>query len=271
MSVVADPTPDAGRRREPLGLVATNVVVAFGGVRAVSDVSFTLAPGDALSLVGPNGAGKSTLLNAISGIVPMEGSIRLVDQDEEVELMRKPSHKRARLGVGRTFQHSRLFSEMSVMEQLTAGAYSMQPYGVAGTILRTPRMVRAERDATARATAVLAELGLGGSERMLVSELPGPHRRLIDVGRALMVNPRLLLLDEAAAGLTEGEKVALSEQLLDIARSRGITLVVVEHDLEFIRRTTTRSIVLVNGSVVAAGPTDEVLNRPEVVRAYVGV
>jgi ABC-type branched-subunit amino acid transport system ATPase component/ABC-type branched-subunit amino acid transport system permease subunit len=263
------PTGDPPSGGAPPALVGEDVSVRFDGVVAVDHVSFAIPPGSIVGLIGPNGAGKSTLLNAISGLVPATGSIR-VEGTPTRELIGLPAHARPALGIGRTFQHSRLFGSMSVIEQLVAGALARQRYGLGAALVRTPAMIRDEAETLDHARELIAEFGLGGREYDSVDELPGPHRRLVDVGRALMSKPRLLLLDEVGAGLSGVEKQALCDSLEALASRRTLTMVIVEHDLDFIRSLAGRTIVLDQGRVVVEAETEDALAHHEVVAAYIG-
>jgi branched-chain amino acid transport system ATP-binding protein len=250
-------------------LVVRDVAVTFGGVTALRDVSLEVAEGAILGMVGPNGAGKTTLMNVISGIVrPVAGHISY--SSERLVLTRLPRHDRARLGIGRTFQHSRLFPGLTVIDQLLCGAFWRTGYGVTASVLRLPRALAAERLLLDEAREVLAELGLSHAEYADLSSLPSPHRRLVDLGRALMSRPRLLLLDEIAAGMTDVEKA----RVIDIVRRRNrddrTTVLVIEHDLAFVRAIAQEVVVMAQGTVLARGETDAVLSRQDVLKAYVG-
>lgn len=242
--------------------------VAFGGVAAVNRVSFSLEEESVLALVGPNGAGKTTLLNAISGLVRIQGGRITYAGSRQLHSM--PAAARAGLGISRTFQQSRLFKGLKVLDQLLCGGYSPVRYRTLASIVRIPDMIHAEKELVRRAFHLLDELGLTNAANLDLESLPGPDRRLVDLGRALMSNPRLLLLDEIAAGMTEKDK----ERVVQIVQSRyaagGLAVIVIEHDLQFVRRLAARAVVLASGRVIAAGPTNEVLAQPDVLSAYVG-
>jgi branched-chain amino acid transport system ATP-binding protein len=269
-SASAQETYAAAQAADVLMRVAA-VSVDFGGVKALDNVSFTVPRGAVVGIIGPNGAGKTTLMNLISGIVkPSKGSVYLTVDGVEVELTRRPKHHRARLGIGRTFQNTRLFGGLTVIDQIMCGAYHHTRYGFVGAIGRLPRAMKIEVESEARAREILAEVGNDGEAYTSVASLPAAHRRFVDLGRALMTQPRLLLLDEITAGMTSAEK----EQVIRLVRTRnerdGISVIVIEHDLDFVRALAPTCIVMVYGTVLASGNTSEVLARDDVYRAYVG-
>lgn len=252
---------------EPPLLEVQGLTVRFGGIVALHDITLAVTRGACVAVIGPNGAGKSTLMNAISGLVRTRvGSIIL----DGVNLLQTDIARRAELGIGRTFQHSRLFSDLPVIDQLLCGHYSRTGYALLGALSRRPGVIREERDLHDQAEALLSRLGLGDMVDFPVSELSGAHRRLVDVGRALMIAPRALLLDEVAAGLTVQEKLDLAALLRHEQTENRTSMIVIEHDLDFVRSLAQSTVVIAEGAVIANGPTAEVLARPEVLEAYVG-
>jgi branched-chain amino acid transport system permease protein len=252
-------------------LEATGIRVAFGGVTALDGVDFAVPKQSRIAVVGPNGAGKTTLLNAISGLVkPKEGSIRLDGLD--ADLVRQSPARRSGLGIARTFQDSALFSGqgMTVADQLLCGAYARTRYTIGGALLRTPPMLREERRIGEEARELLAELDLEALAYRQIEELAGPDRRLVDLARALMARPRLLLLDEIAAGMSGEAKSRLSAFLRARCDDRDMALVVIEHDIEFVRGLAEHVVVLSEGRVIAEGEPAAVFARAEVMEAYVG-
>ncbi|HYY45949.1 MAG TPA: ABC transporter ATP-binding protein [Candidatus Angelobacter sp.] len=227
----------------------------FGGVNAVSDVTFAVEPGEILGIIGPNGAGKTTLLNCISGLArPDGGDIRW----EESSIRDVPPFKRARLGIGRTFQIVRPFPSMTVRENTALGALFGRPHG------------RLQPDAALKqADEVLEVVGLQEKRDYAVLRLTVPDRKRLEVARALAMQPRLLLLDEVMAGLNPVEV----EQALEIIRrlrDRGVTIVLIEHVMKVIVGVCTRAIVLNFGRVLVEGPPAEVLKDRRVIEAYLG-
>jgi branched-chain amino acid transport system ATP-binding protein len=254
-----------------LMLVMNGVSVEFGGVAALRQVDCRVPVDTIVGMVGPNGAGKSTLMNVISGLVrPSSGSVELMVGEKYVDLTRRPRYDRARLGVGRTFQHSRLFVGLTVIDQLMCGAYHRTGYGMFAAMTRLPKAKHAENAIVDEAEMVLEELGLAHARHAAVSSLPAAHRRFVDLGRALMAHPRLLLLDEIAAGMTETEKERVINLICRRNKDSHLTAIVIEHDLDFVRSLAPTTIVLAQGRTLAVGPTAEVLARQDVFEAYIG-
>src|ERR1700728_987479 len=232
----------------------------FGGVYAVNEASFALQQRQSLAIVGPNGAGKTTLLNAVSGLVRTHaGSVRVHAPDGWVDLTGRPPHARASYGISRTFQHSKLLSGYSVIDQLLCGASAGTPYGLARALVRSPKMLSEERRWWAAAEAVLEELGLADKASVRVEDLPGPPRRLGDLGRALVSDPRIILLDEVAAGTTEDEKAMIVDLLRTRKAATGMGALIIEHDLDFVRQLADEVIVLVEGRLLSSGKPSDVL------------
>jgi branched-chain amino acid transport system ATP-binding protein len=232
----------------------------FGGLSVVSDVSFDLGEGERLALIGPNGAGKTTVFNLLSGVYePSGGAIRLGGRD----ISRVPSRDRVKLGMARTFQNIRLMPHLSVVENVMLGQQArasswgdmLLPLG------RSPWRREAE--------ALLHELGLDTWPGEIVATLPYGIRKKIEVVRALASRPKLLLLDEPAAGLNPTETGSLQEFLMGVSR-RGVTLLVVEHDMSFVRSLCERAVVLNFGRRIYAGSTQAVQEDPLVLEAYLG-
>lgn len=244
-----------------------NAQVRFGGLVAFSDVSFTVGPGDRVAVIGPNGAGKTTLFNAISGLVKASAGTLMYDRRD---LTRTPAHRRPALGIARTFQHSRLFGNRTLLEQVVCGSYGTSTQGLLSACLRKPAFIHEESDLRGRAMQLLDRFGIADSARRGPAELPGGHRRMADVARALISRPRLLLLDEVGAGLTEVEKERVIEVVTTEVTERALTLLFIEHDLDFVKALGERCIVLHEGRILATGEPAEVLARPDVLEAYVG-
>lgn len=232
-------------------LEAQDIVQAFGSFRAVDGASLSVAENELIGLIGPNGAGKSTFFNCLAGDrVPTSGSIRFLSTD--VTRLSPAAH--ARLGLARTFQVPIVFSAMTVRENVMVGAF-----------LRHPR----RRTAAAKADELLEFTGLAERADRLVSTLGTPGRKRLEIARALATEPKLLLLDEALAGLTSKEVEAAIE-LVQRIHERGVTLIVVEHIMEVIHRLTKRVLVFHQGRVIAQGTPAEVTADPAVITAYLG-
>jgi branched-chain amino acid transport system ATP-binding protein len=243
------------------------VSVSFGGVHALSDVSFSLNRGEILGLIGPNGAGKTTMFNCITGVVePDRGRIAF----EEHDLRGLKPHRRARLGIARTFQNLRLFSSMSVRENLMVPVDAFAPRGMLADALRLPRARFEERRADERARAVLHFLGLDDVTDTPAGDLSVGLQRRVELGRALCLRPRLLLLDEPAAGLDARETAELATLLPRLRERFGVTMLLVDHDMALVMRVCDWIYVLDFGQLIADGPPDQVRGDPAVIRAYLG-
>ena len=253
-----------------LVLSVRDIGVRFGGLVAVDSVSFTVGRGSIVGLVGPNGAGKTTLFNAISGLVPTShGEIELATADGAIELTKLPASRRARAGIGRTFQDSRLAADLPVIDQLCTGALATRGR-IRGFFSRSPGFLAAERDLAERAHTVMESLGIEKYSATDLDLLSAPVRRLVDLGRALMCEPRLLLLDEISAGMPPEDKRAVADLVLQRVAEQGISVVLVEHDMSFVRYLADHVVVVAEGKVLAEGEPDEVLTRADVLEAYIG-
>jgi ABC-type branched-subunit amino acid transport system ATPase component/ABC-type branched-subunit amino acid transport system permease subunit len=247
-------------------LAVAHVTKRFGGLVAVNDVSFTLTRGTLTSLIGPNGAGKTTLFNAISGIGRLsEGRVEIAGLD----VTGWQPHRIAALGVGRTFQNARLFGEMTVLENVVAGAFRTERTSFAADLLALPSSRSSEREATDRARDTLARLGLEPIASTPARDLAFGDRRRVELARATAADPWLLLVDEPAAGLNASERTALTADLLKL-RDAGMTLLLIEHDMRLVMSISERVMVLKFGTMIADGKADAVRNDPGVVAAYLG-
>jgi branched-chain amino acid transport system permease protein len=265
------PAPKAERRlparqRPKSGelLQVHNVTKRFGGLVAVNEVSLTLNAGEILAVIGPNGAGKSTLFNLISGALkPTSGSIRLLGET----ISRLPAMAIARLGVARTFQHVKLRPGMTLLDNVAMGAYLRGRSGYWQAMLRLDR--EEEQKTRAEAMAHLIRVGLGDDPYELAGNLPLGKQRLLEVARSLAADPMLIMLDEPAAGLRRREKVALAE-LIRSLKADGVTVLLVEHDMEFVMGLVDRLVVLQFGTKLAEGTPAEIRANPAVQEAYLG-
>ena len=248
-------------------LTVRNLSVNFGGVHALQDVSLSVPPGSIVGLIGPNGAGKSTLLNCISGLTrSTTGEIRLGDKD----LTRRRPDQVVGLGLGRVFQHPQLIAEMSVLDNLMVASHRTLRFPVIAEMLGLPSVNRAEEAARVAAAAVAARVGLGASLEMEAGSLPYGHRKLLELGRVILLGARHLLLDEPIAGLNEAEIEHLSQLVLELRSAGGLSILLVEHNMGLVRKLCDRVVVLDVGQVIAEGTPDEVLSNPRVRLAYLG-
>ncbi|MGH2972816.1 MAG: ABC transporter ATP-binding protein [Gaiellaceae bacterium] len=248
-------------------LQVDGVSMSFGGVHALSGVSVTLQQGEILGLIGPNGAGKTTLFNCITGLVPGYRGIIAYDGGDLRHL--KP-HQRARLRIARTFQSLELFDELSVLDNLLVPLDAFSQRGVFGDLLRLPTTAFDERKAQEKARAILHFLGLGSFADSPAGDLPVGLQRRLEIGRALCLEPRLLLLDEPAAGLDARETVELARLLASVRARFDVTMLVVDHDMALIMRVCNRIYVLDYGKIIAEGPPEQIRDDPQVVQAYLG-
>ncbi|MFI4986596.1 MAG: ABC transporter ATP-binding protein [Alphaproteobacteria bacterium] len=248
-------------------LEIANLSVDFGGIHALRDVSFSVDTGTIFGLIGPNGAGKSTLLNCISGFT--RSSTGLVSLDG-VRLSALPTATIAGHGIGRVFQHPELVAELTVRENLLIACHRALDYGLLSELFMLPRARRQERQAEASVAAVLERLGLRDSAGRLVLSLPYGHRKLVELGRALLMRVKFLLLDEPVAGLNDAEIARLGDLVLELRDELGLGVVLVEHNMAFVSRLCDRLVVLDAGAVLAAGAPAAVLSDPKVMASYLG-
>jgi len=244
-------------------LAVDGVVRAFGGVRAVDGATLAVDRGSITGLIGPNGAGKSTLFNCVSGFLRPQAGCVLLDGRR---IDRRPTHRIARAGLVRTFQTPRALTRMTVLENVVVAALRHP----GEHLWRAPAGRRREQEAQARAAELLELVRLDGHADALAGTLSGGQRKLLELVRALMAEPRILLLDEPMAGVSPGLRVDLLEHILELRARDGITLLIVEHDLDFVMRACDRVIVMNNGRVIAQGTPDEVRRDQQVVDAYLG-
>lgn len=258
--------PGSDGRREPILLAAENITVKFGGLTAVSDASLTVNAGEIVGLIGPNGAGKTTLFNSILGLnEPTTGSVTLFERD----VTKWPVHKRAALGVGRTFQVLQLFGDLTVFDNLLVATHLQNRTGLFGGLFVTGRARSAEHAARARVLAVLRLMDLEQFAERKVAGLPFGVLRLVEVARTLVTGARVVCFDEPASGLDSHETEGLIEWFR-LLRQIGITLLVIEHDVDMVVRLCDYIYVLDQGHLLAEGVPSEIQRNPAVIASYLG-
>jgi branched-chain amino acid transport system ATP-binding protein len=246
-------------------LDARNVVMQFGGLKAVNDVSLQVHTGEIVGLIGPNGAGKTTFFNCLTGLYkPTSGTVAFAG----VELPPQP-RKVVKVGMARTFQNIRLFHNMTALENVMVGMYSRTKANAIDAVLRLPRHRHEEISSTERARELLDFVGLGKSADSLSRNLPYGDQRRLEIARALATEPRLLLLDEPTAGMNPQE-TRQAEDLIFQIRDLGLAILVIEHDMRFIFNLCDRVCCLVRGEVLVEGPGEVVQSDPRVIEAYIG-
>jgi branched-chain amino acid transport system ATP-binding protein len=248
-------------------LAVEGVTIGFGGVTALQDVSFNVARGAICGLIGPNGAGKTTLFNCISRLYDPHSGTILFDGRPLASFSR---HEIAALGVARTFQNVALFSTMTTRDNVRVGAHAVARGGFLANALGLPYAQREGRKVAERADALIEEFGLERVAHRPVGELPFGVRKRVELARALAIGPKLLLLDEPAAGLNHEEVDSLAEEIRAIRDRRGVAVLLVEHHMNLVMRVSDQVVALEFGRVIADGPPERVRNDPEVVRAYLG-
>ncbi|WP_396642759.1 ABC transporter ATP-binding protein [Microbacterium sp.] len=248
-------------------LTLNEVNLRFGGVRVLEDVGFTVEPGQIFGLVGPNGAGKTSLFNCISGHYrPTSGSIKI----DDTEILGTRPSSLAALGLARTFQHPALQLHSSVLENVLLGGHSRLPGGPVAWSLRLPPSPRAERDLRTEARALLERNGLGWAADLPADELSHGLHKGVELCRALISRPRLLLLDEPAAGLSHGEVEQFIATIRRLRDEEDITVIIVEHHMGLISALTDRVVVLDHGRKLMEGTAAEAQSDPRVIEAYIG-
>lgn len=247
-------------------LDVNDVSKRFGGVRAVAEVSFSLRASELLTIIGPNGAGKTTLLNIVSGLVrPDRGSIRLCGKD----IARLAPWRYASQGLARTLQTPVVFPDMTVLDNVMLGHVALRRVSFTAALLGLPSVRKWERTARAKAEELLELLGLEAEAHRLATELPLGLQRLVEIGRGLATEPKVILLDEPAAGLARGEVDRLAV-LLRASISRGIAVCLVEHNMRLVMDVAERILVLHQGHTLFEGTPTQVQQHPEVIAAYLG-
>ena len=244
-----------------------NLSISFGGLKAVDDFSITIEKGQLYGLIGPNGAGKKTIFNLLTGVYKPDGGRILLDGKDIT------GHKAIQInqaGIARTFQNIRLFKELSVLDNVKVGLHNHHKYSTLSGILRLPSYYKVEKEMDERAMELLKVFDLDKEFDYKASNLPYGKQRKLEIARALATEPKLLLLDEPAAGMNPNETAELMKTIRFVREHFDMTVLLIEHDMKLVSGICERLTVLNFGHMLAEGPTSEVLSNPEVIKAYLG-
>lgn len=241
--------------------------ISFGGLKAVDDFTMSIEKGQLYGLIGPNGAGKTTVFNLLTGVYqPTEGTFFLNGEN----LTGKSTIEISKAGIARTFQNIRLFKELSVLDNVKVGLHNQYSYSVFDGIFKTPKYRKVEKQMNEKAHELLKVFDLDENETFLASNLPYGKQRKLEIARALATNPQLLLLDEPAAGMNPNETEELMSTIKFVKNEFDISILLIEHDMRLVAGICEEISVLNFGQELASGKTSEVLNKPEVITAYLG-
>ena len=244
-----------------------NLGISFGGLRAVNEFSLEIEKGCLYGLIGPNGAGKTTVFNLLTGVYQPSDGVILLDGEN---LVGKKTIEINKAGVARTFQNIRLFKELSVLDNVKAGLHNHYPYSTLEGIFRLPRYFKVEKAMDERAMELLSVFDLDKGAATLAANLPYGKQRKLEITRALATRPKLLLLDEPAAGMNPNETKELMETIRFVRDEFDMTILLIEHDMKLVSGICEKLTVLNFGQVLACGNASDVLNDPEVIKAYLG-
>ena len=248
-------------------LEVKNLSISFGGLKAVDDFNITIEKGQLYGLIGPNGAGKTTVFNLLTGVYKPDGGIILLDGKN---IAGKKNIEINRAGVARTFQNIRLFKDLSVLDNVKVGLHNHHSYSTLAGIFRLPKYRKVEREMDERALELLKVFDLEKEFAVKASNLPYGKQRKLEIARALATEPKLLLLDEPAAGMNPNETKELMDTIQFVRDNFDMTILLIEHDMKLVSGICEKLTVLNFGHVLTEGPTSQELNNPEVVKAYLG-
>ena len=248
-------------------LEVSNLSISFGGLKAVNDFSMTIKKGQLYGLIGPNGAGKTTVFNLLTGVYKADKGKIILDGKSLLGLNTMEINK---AGIARTFQNIRLFKELSVIDNVKVGLHNHHKYSTLEGVLRLPRFFKVEKEMQEKAMDLLQVMGLDGEANVIAANLPYGKQRKLEIARALATNPKLLLLDEPAAGMNPNETEELMETIRFVRDRFDMTILLIEHDMRLVGGICEEITVLNFGQVLTQGVTSEVLNDPQVITAYLG-
>lgn len=251
-------------------LTINNLSKSFGGIKAVNDISLQVEEGEIVGLIGPNGAGKTTFFNLLTGMyIPTSGEI-IYNLKEKVETKDLKPHRITHYGISRTFQNIRLFNNMSVLDNVLIGFHNGLKYGVVSALFRLPSYYRTEKNTYEEALELLNKFNLIDKMDELAKNLPYGEQRKLEIARALAAKPKLLLLDEPAAGMNPKETKELTELIAWIREEFDLSIILIEHDMSLVMNICERIFVFDYGHLVAAGIPEEIQKNEEVIKAYLG-
>lgn len=255
---------------EPI-LEVKNLTKNFGGLCAVSNVSMTINQGELIGLIGPNGAGKTTLFNLLTGVYePSSGLIELNEDGQKIQLGGLKPYKITSYGISRTFQNIRLFKAMTVLENVKVAMHKNVRYGTIAAILRLPSYYLEEKWIEEKACELLKEVGLYSKRNEMATNLPYGEQRRLEIARALAIQPKILFLDEPAAGMNPQETADLTKLIHHIREKYKLTVILIEHDMSLVMNICERIYVLDYGKMIANGSPEEIKNNEFVIKAYLG-